>query len=100
MGLLPAFRWLEKHHSESITARCSDLVSMSLLAKAGYGLAFLPDDVCLEGLRRVSGFEHTKSSHLWLLTHPDARQVERIKLLVGHLTLSFKEDKRLKPTES
>jgi len=41
---LPGFIWLESHFSQQIEIRCDDLVTMSYLAEAGRGLAFLPDD--------------------------------------------------------
>jgi molybdate transport repressor ModE-like protein len=95
MNSLPAFSWLDKHHGKNIVARCSDLVSMSFMAESGYGLAFLPDDQNRPGLNRLCSFSPGKYSHLWLLTHPDSRQVERIKLLVDFLRQTFKEDARL-----
>jgi len=95
MSSLPAFRWLDKCHSDNIVTRCSDLVSMSYLAESGIGLAFLPDDQNRKGLKRLRKFEPGQHSHLWLLTHPDSRQVERIKLLVAFLSNAFKADLRI-----
>lgn len=96
MMSLPAFRWLEKHYKDNIVARSSDLVSMSYLAESGIGLAFLPDDQNRKELNRVNTFEPGKHSLLWLLTHPDSRQIERIKLLVNFLSNAFKTEPRLK----
>ncbi|MEQ8859297.1 MAG: LysR family transcriptional regulator [Pseudomonadales bacterium] len=75
---LDAFQWLEKQHGDRIVARANDLSTMAALAKAGVGLALLPSDQRESGLKqlyRVQGL----SGELWLLTHPDLRQVRRIR---------------------
>ncbi len=92
---LPAFSWLEKNYSQQIHVRCDDLVAMSYFAEAGQGLAFLPNDQQRSGLRRLFTFDPGELSKLWLLTHPDLRNVERIKLVMRFLAQNFAEDKRL-----
>lgn len=75
---LESFQWLEKHHGDRIVARANDLSTMAALAKAGVGLALLPSDQRERGLRqlhRVPGL----TGELWLLTHPDLRNVRRIR---------------------
>ncbi|GAA3930067.1 LysR substrate-binding domain-containing protein [Litoribacillus peritrichatus] len=96
MSLLPGFQWLEKTHGEYLVAKCNDLVAMSALSEAGYGLAFLPNDQEKAELLKLFTFEPAQKSHLWLLTHPDARQVARIKLLAGHLVNAFQTDERVR----
>jgi len=90
---LPVFTWLEKNWSQNITARCDELVAMSYFAEAGQGIAFLPDDQTRSGIVRLFdlGLDHT--SDLWLLTHPDLRNVERIKLVMRHLSKAFMGEK-------
>lgn len=95
MTSLPAFKWLDKHFGDNIVARCNDLVSMSYMAESGVGLAFLPDDQNRKEIKRLQSFEAGDYSRLWLLTHPDLRQVERIKLLTEFLYEAFKIERRL-----
>jgi len=95
MAQLPAFRWLEKHLPDSICARSNDLVAMAAMAEKGIGIALLPDDQQRSGLKRLIPLPEGKQSDLWLLTHPDLRQVERIKIVLEHLTNSFRTDPAL-----
>jgi len=93
MRSLPAFIWLEKNVQPQIHIRCDDLVAMSYVAESGQGLAFLPNDQQRPGIKKLFTFEPGESSNLWLLTHPDLRNVERIKLIMQHLTTAFSEEK-------
>ena len=82
-----AFQWLESTCADSIVARANDLTTMAELAATGLGLALLPSDQQSENLRRLFKVPHLKGE-LWLLTHPDLREVRRIRvvwdaLLVG-----------------
>ena len=92
---LPGFSWLEENYPEQIQVRCDNLVSMSYFAEAGLGLAFLPDDQQRPGIKRLFTFALGDVSELWLLIHPDLRNVERIKLVLQFLTSKFREDERL-----
>lgn len=95
--ILPPFVWLEKNVPQQICTRCNDLVAMSYFAESGQGLAFLPDDQQRPGITKLFTFEPAKVSKLWLLTHPDLRNVERIKLVMRHLTTAF-SDEWVRPT--
>ncbi|OUR65676.1 hypothetical protein A9Q79_01400 [Methylophaga sp. 42_25_T18] len=95
MRHLAAFTWLEKHFPEQIQTRCDELMVMSSFAEAGQGLAFLPNDQKRDGLYQLFDFEHGKAGGLWLLTHPDLRNVERIKLVMQHLAHAFSNESRL-----
>lgn len=75
---LEAFRWLEAQHGDRIVARANDLSTMAALAKAGVALALLPSDQRERGLKRLYRVPHL-SGELWLLTHPDLRNVRRIR---------------------
>ena len=82
-----AFQWLESTCADSIVALANDLTTMAELAATGLGLALLPSDQQSENLRRLFKVPHLKGE-LWLLTHPDLREVRRIRvvwdaLLVG-----------------
>jgi len=92
MRRLPAFIWLDEHFECQVKTRCDDLTAMSYFAESGQGLAFLPDDQCRPELLRVFGLQDGIPSNLWLLTHPDLRNVERIKLVMQHLTLAFSQE--------
>lgn len=92
---LPAFVWLERTLAHCVAARSDDLVAMSWLAQSGHGLALLPNDQQRPELEALFALPPGKTSNLWLLTHPDLRQVERIKLVMRHLTDAFAGDVRL-----
>lgn len=93
---LPVFQWLEKHLPNNIVHRCDDLVAMSKLAEAGCAFAVLPNDHFHElgNTRLIKGphFEHGPPSKLWLLTHPELRKTERIRLVMQHLANKFSEE--------
>jgi len=91
----PAFSWLEKNHSKEITQRCDDLIAMSCLASKNLGLAFLPNDLQRPELQRCFTFEPAGLNSLWILTHPDLRKVERIKIVMRFLTKTISADDRL-----
>jgi len=92
---LPGFIWLENNFPQQIEIRCDDLVTMSYLAEAGRGLAFLPDDQQRPEIKKLFLYEPGETSNLWILTHPDLRNVERIKLLMQHLTQAFTEENNI-----
>ena len=93
---LPGMLWLDKNCADQIVARCNTLNAMSSLAEAGYGIALLPDDQFKPELERL--FPNTPSARtdLWILTHPELRKTERIRLMVNHLFESMRADDRLK----
>jgi len=92
MRSLPGFIWLENKFPQQIHVRSDDMVTMSFLAESGQGLAFLPNDQQRPEIKKLFTFEPAKASFLWILTHPDLRNVKRIKLLMQHLTKAFAED--------
>lgn len=89
MASLPAFVWLDQHHHDQIHTRCDELTAMAYLAESGHGLALLPDDQARPGIERLLPLPAIPASKLWLLTHPDLRDVERIRLVMSHLTEAF-----------
>lgn len=95
MQHLPAFVWVERNLAQCVSARSDDLVAMSSLAQSGHGLALLPNDQQRPELKALFALPPGKTSNLWLLTHPDLRQVERIKLVMRHLADDFAGDHRL-----
>ncbi|MEH6495895.1 MAG: LysR family transcriptional regulator [Pseudomonas marincola] len=95
LQLHPTFSWLEKQLAENISHRCDDWFAMSCLAEAGNGLVIIPDELCKPGLQRCFTFEPGGKNKLWVLTHPDLRKVERIKILMRFLASAFASDDRL-----
>lgn len=77
---LKAFRWLESEYGQWIVTRTNDLSTMASLARTGVGLAALPADQNETGVRRLFRIPDI-TGELWLLTHPDLRDVRRIKVV-------------------
>ena len=85
----PAFdRWLEQ---EGLVERCrirvNTVYGMLSAARAGLGLSVLP---CYLGendalLSRVGGTIPSMATDLWILTHPDLRRTERIRIFLDHV---------------
>jgi len=75
---LEVFHWLHARHRGQIVARANDLSTMASLARAGVGLAMLPSDQQESGLKRLFRLPDF-GGELWLLTHPDLRNVQRIR---------------------
>ena len=85
----PGFnRWLEE---ENLVERCrirvNTVYGMLSAAKAGLGLAVLP---CYLGendkqLIRVGREISSMAVDLWVLTHPDLRKTERIRVFLDHV---------------
>lgn len=77
---IPPFVWL---HQQVPTAQMvglsNSLVTMAAMARAGLGLAMLPSDLHRPGVKRLLKVE-VDTGQLWLLTHPDLRNVVRIKI--------------------
>ncbi len=92
---LKAFQVLEKRLSPSYRLRASNLVAIASLAKAGNGIALLPDDQVSLGMVRLFELKPRVTSDIWLLTHPELRATERVRLLMNYIRESFRTDKRL-----
>ncbi|TNE79660.1 MAG: LysR family transcriptional regulator [Gammaproteobacteria bacterium] len=76
---LAPMQWLEKHADTfKVAARANSLMGMAAMARAGMGLALLPDDVAPD-LIPLGEFERRFESPLWLLTHPDLRSNARVQ---------------------
>ncbi len=92
MRQLPAFIWQDKHFADQVITRCDDLTAMSYFVESGQGLAFLPDDQARPELIKLFAIQDSQPSNIWLLTHPDLRNVERIKLVMQYLTKAFSHE--------
>ncbi|WP_085909352.1 LysR family transcriptional regulator [Kiloniella majae] len=94
LAMNTAFSWLDRHMPNEIVQRCDDLVTMSYLAANDHGLVLLPDDIQHPALKRCFTLEEAGTNHLWVLTHPDLRKVERIRILMGFLGKALSAEKR------
>ena len=85
----PAYdRWLEQDDLvERCRIRVNSVYGMLSAARAGLGVSVLP---CYLGendeqLSRVGGVIPSMATDLWLLTHPDLRKTERIRVFLDHV---------------
>ena len=81
-------RWLDAHAARArVAARFDSLTAMREAARAGLGLAALP--CCMvdaaDGLVRLMPPPPAMRTQLWVLTHPQRRQVPRVRVLMAHL---------------
>ncbi len=95
LAQLTPMKWTERHCGEQVVTRCNTLNAMAALVAAGLGLAVLPDDQNRPGLERLFELQPPYHSDLWILTHPELKSTERIRLLVQQLYTSLREDKAL-----
>jgi DNA-binding transcriptional LysR family regulator len=93
-----ALQPLEETFRDDIVMRCSTLNAMSAMAAAGYGIALLPDDQIKSSLVRLFPCEPSALTEIWLLTHPELRRTERIRLLMEHLTEAFRSEPKFART--
>lgn len=94
---IPVFAWLERRYGDSaFIVRANDLNTMAALAVAGLGLALLPIDQQMPGLRPLLPVTPNFEAGLWLLTHPDLRHVARIRALSDYLAERLRADPRLR----
>ena len=85
----PAFdRWLEQQGLvERCRTRVNTVYGMLAAVRAGLGMSVLP---CYLGendaqLSRVGGTIPSMATDLWVLTHPDLRRTERIRVFLEHI---------------
>lgn len=92
---LAAYRWVQEFIPEQqIKMRASSLNAMAWQAEAGTGMAVLPRDMERPGLKPVLDLPQPEPVSLWLLTHPDLRNVARIKAVFDFLTDAFRRDEQ------
>mgnify|MGYP000342027219 FL=1 len=92
---LAPFRALSEAVNEPMALRCSSLDAMAAIAEYGFAIALLPSDQASDKLQRLMRLPLSPEAALWLLTHPELRKTERIRLLMDHLYRSFRGDARL-----
>ncbi len=92
---IPPLRQMAMENHAFIAATSSTLSGMSALAEAGCGIAVLPDDQIKPELVRLFDTDPPFATEVWILTHPELRRTERIRLLIEHLVEAFRSDDRL-----
>jgi len=93
---LPAFGWLHRQFPrEQFVATASDLNTIAAMIAAGLGLGILPADQAGKRFEPLFVLEPSFSSDFWLLTHPDLRNVARIRAFSTYLFESLRADPRL-----
>jgi len=93
---VPPYQHLARHFTDEVMMTCSTINAMSAMAEVGFGIALLPDDQVKPTLVRLFPCDPPFQSDIWLLTHPELRKTERIRLLKDHLYRCFREDPRLR----
>ncbi|WP_242108621.1 LysR family transcriptional regulator [Luteimonas aquatica] len=81
---LGSARWIAAHVGpERVVHRGDSLLALLQAAKAGIGMTALPCYLadCEAGLRRVGAVLEDAAVPLWLIAHPDLRQVRRVRAL-------------------
>ena len=89
------YKWLDAKRRHPYRQQTDDLIAMAQLACAGCGLACLPSDLALPGLRLLAPMPEVAANKLWVLTHPDLRNISRIRETMRWISKSLKDDPRL-----
>ncbi|WP_246541347.1 LysR family transcriptional regulator [Roseibium polysiphoniae] len=101
-----SFKWWGKQPPKEVRARfpnahttvvCDDMIATQSAVRAGMGIGRMP---CFLGdtdpeLERVPGFELSRYFDIWVLTHPDLKNVERIRRFVRFAADDFKANSGL-----
>lgn len=95
---LPEATWLRRHFPGArLVLRSNSLISQAVSARAGQGLAVLPDFIGADdaGLVRIDLGETPPSRDLWLLTRRDVAHVPPIRAVTDFLVHLFRSNGRL-----
>jgi DNA-binding transcriptional LysR family regulator len=75
----------------NVAYRCSSMLAVAQLVRAGMGVAALPDFMLREGeWRRLGEPLEGYDTELWLLTRPDCRALRSVSALFSELTRALK----------
>ncbi|MEZ5465713.1 MAG: LysR family transcriptional regulator [Lysobacteraceae bacterium] len=80
---------------DRIVARAGDLETMAAMARAGVGVAWLPNDQYQPALRPLFPIPDLPDGALWLLTLPELKQLPRIRAVSDFLVEALRADPRL-----
>jgi DNA-binding transcriptional LysR family regulator len=84
----PTVTWRRQHWPRvNLAYRCSSMLAVAQLVRAGMGVAALPDFMLREGdLQRLGEPLAGYDTALWLLTRPDCRALRSVSALFSELT--------------
>ncbi|SER28350.1 DNA-binding transcriptional regulator, LysR family [Pseudomonas sp. NFACC02] len=84
----PTVTWRRQHWPRvNLAYRCSSMLGVAQLVRAGMGVAALPDFMLREGdLQRLGEPLAGYDTALWLLTRPDCRALRSVSALFSELT--------------
>ena len=83
---LASAQWLDKYLAgKEPVIRINSLHAAAEACRAGLGLALLPEFLAADGLVQWQKPDPDWRTELWLLTHPDLRQVPRIRAVMDYL---------------
>lgn len=88
----PFYQWLNSRLSvDSLCTVASNFLSAAALCRAGMGITVLPDYMLNNqaALVRLAIDQPIPSNPLWILSHPDSRDTERVKLVRQSLYTSL-----------
>lgn len=89
-----AYKWFTKSYpSKNFVTTASDMSTISSLCAEGLGVTLLPSDYSDHNLLRLFKTEPGFYAELWILTHPDLRNVARIKMFSNFLYDYLKKQK-------
>ncbi|WP_296262405.1 MULTISPECIES: LysR family transcriptional regulator [unclassified Pseudomonas] len=89
----PTVTWRRQQFPQvNLAYRCSSMLAVAQLARAGMGVAALPDFMLREGddLQRLGAPLEGYDTALWLLTRPDCRALRSVSALFSELTHTLK----------
>ncbi|CAM3345210.1 LysR family transcriptional regulator [Thalassospira profundimaris] len=89
------YKWLDAKSRKPHKQTTDDLIAMAYLARAGCGLACLPSDIAIPGLQLLAPLPEITANKLWVLTHPDLRNISRIRETMRWISKSLKHEPRL-----
>ena len=96
---LASAQWLRRHvHAGRVAMRVDSLVGLADAVSAGLGVGLVS---CALGdarseLVRLADPPPEFDTQVWILTHPDLRQVRRIRVFIDHMAEHLQADPRLK----
>ena len=89
IAAIPPYAWLKNHIAlDQAVISCDKLTGLHQLARENLGITLLPLHVICTDPELVVLFDipERMELHIWMLTHPDLRQVARIKAFMHFMT--------------
>lgn len=88
----PTVTWRRQRLPEvKLAYRCSSMLAVAQLARAGMGVAALPDFMLRDaGLQQLSGPLEGYDTALWVLTRPDCRALRSVSALFSELARTIR----------